>query len=114
MIQWLTWGFKKGLNKAQRQVKGTLKILYTLTDCLLPMRIALILVTEAALACCAPCVLQSGLEMALHLIAGSEAKQTGETHELMSNTVVVLEVVLETPIILEGRKTEVAVGIMVP
>jgi hypothetical protein len=114
MVQWLTWDFKKGLNKAQGQVQGTLKTLYALTDCLLPMRIALILVAEAALACCAPCVLQSGLEMAFHLVAGSEAKQTGETHELMSDTVVVLEVVLETPIILECRKTEVAVDIMVP
>lgn len=32
----------------------------------------------------------------------------------MSNTVVVLEVVFETPIVFEGGKTEVAVDLMIP
>lgn len=32
----------------------------------------------------------------------------------MSNTIVVLEVVFETPIVFEGGKTEVAVDLMIP
>jgi hypothetical protein len=50
------------------------KALCALTVRLLPMLIALILIAEAALACSAPCMLRSGLKVALHLLAGSETK----------------------------------------
>jgi hypothetical protein len=57
-----------------KDAQATMEIYFALTVCLLPMRVALILVTEAALAWFAPCVLRSGLKMALHLVAGFEAK----------------------------------------
>lgn len=77
------------------------------------MCIPFILIAKSALACSAPRMLRSGLKMSLQLSASVEAEQASKTHPLMADAVVILEVVLESPVILESGETKVAMNFMV-
>lgn len=50
----------------------------------------------------APCMLCCRLEVTPKLNLGPEAQQTGKAHELMADRVVILVMVSETPIVVEG------------
>jgi hypothetical protein len=52
------------------------------------------------------------LEVSLELCIRTEAEQTGETCKLMAYSVIVLEVVLETPIIIECAQAQVAIHVV--
>jgi hypothetical protein len=79
-----------------------------------PMLVALILIAEAAITWCTPCMLHRGLQMPFKLEVGVEAQQACQAHELMADAVVVLKMILETPLILKGAQTEVTIHLMVP
>jgi hypothetical protein len=52
------------------------------------------------------------LEVSLELRIHTEAEQAGETCELVADSVIVLEVVLETPLIIESAQAQVAVHVV--
>jgi hypothetical protein len=52
------------------------------------------------------------LEVSLELGIRTEAEQAGETCELVADSVIVLEVVLETPLIIESAQAQVAVHVV--
>lgn len=76
------------------------------------MLIALILVTKAAPARLAPCMLLGRLQMAVQLCTRLKSCKACQTDKFVSDTVVVLEMILETPLVLERRKTQVAVRLV--
>jgi hypothetical protein len=52
--------------------------------------------------------------MPLELNTGVEANEACQAHELMPNAVVVFEMVLQAPLVLEGAEAEVAIHLVVP
>jgi hypothetical protein len=83
-----------------------------LTGGLLPMLIPLILVPEATRACPTPCVFRRGLKVVFELHSRAETLQASEADVLMAHGVVVLEMVLETPFVVECAEAQVAVELM--
>lgn len=75
-----------------------------------PVIIALLLRAEGAMTGHAPSVLLCGLQMSVQLYLAMKTQQTCQTNKSMVNMVVVLKVVLETPLILEGAETQIAEG----
>ena len=67
------------------------------------------MISEATIARSAPRVLWRSLKVLLKLNLRSKALQAGETDVRMAHSVVVFEMVLEVPFILEGAETQVAV-----
>jgi hypothetical protein len=78
------------------------------------MFIALILIAETAGAWRTPGVLHRSSQMMLELVPGVKTEQTCQAHEFMTDAVVVLEMILQTPLILEGAETEVAIYLVIP
>lgn len=76
------------------------------------MRVALVLVTEGPMAHLTPNVLLSRLKVLVHLLVALETEQTCHTRKLMSDVIVVLKVVFETPLIFECTETKVAEDVM--
>jgi len=85
-----------------------------LTIRLPPMLIPLLLIAKPALTSPTPCMLLRHLQVPVHLHPRFESQQTCQTHKLVSDAVIVLEMVLQSPLILEGRKTQVTVHLVVP
>lgn len=77
-----------------------------------PVLVALILIAKAALTRAAPDVLRRRLKMLLQIAARLEPQQTRQTCELMSDAVVVFEMIPQTPLVLECRKAKVAIDVM--
>lgn len=75
-----------------------------LTISLLPMFVTLVLGTEATMTCFTPGMFLSGLQVAFELRAATEPKKTDEARKLMARMEIVLEMVLQTPAILEGTQ----------
>jgi hypothetical protein len=59
-------------------------------------------------------MLWCSLQVALKLCLGSETKKTCETHILVAYTIVVLEVVLQAPLVVECAKAQIAVHVVTP
>ena len=73
-----------------------------------PVFVALLLRPEGALACHAPSVLLRYLEVPIQLRLAIEAEQTSQAREPMIDMVVVLEMILEAPLVLESAEAQIA------
>lgn len=78
-----------------------------------PVLIALILITKATLARAAPDMLRRRLKMLLQITARLESQETRQTCELMSDAVVIFEMIPQAPLVLERRKAKIAIDVMI-
>jgi hypothetical protein len=60
----------------------------------------------------APSMLCCRLKVSLQLVLSSKTKQACKAHKLVTNRVVVLKVVLQTPLVVESAEAKVAVYFM--
>ena len=72
------------------------------------MFVTLLLRPEGTLACHAPSVLLRHLQVPIQLRLAVEAEQTSQARKPMVDMVVVLEMVLEAPLVLESAEAQIA------
>jgi hypothetical protein len=75
--------------------------------------ITLVLISEVTMACIASHMLSRCAQMKLHLMVALEAQKTGQTYKLMPDSIVVLEMIAKTPLVLESAEAEVTEDIVI-
>lgn len=84
-----------------------------LTSCLRPMLVTLVLIPEVAMTRVASHMLSRRAQMKLHLMVAFEPHETRQACKLMPDSIVVLEMIAKTPLVLERAEAEVAEDIVI-
>jgi hypothetical protein len=84
-----------------------------LTSCLRPMLVTLVLIPEVAVTRVTSHMLSRRAQMKLHLVVAFEPHEARQACKLMPDSIVVLEMIAKTPLVLERTEAEVAEDIVI-